>query len=373
MIFGHISDTHLGACIRTRKEREDDYYNTFREAIELFIKEHVNLVIHSGDILDEPRPYGTAIKVLVQEVMKLKKHNIPFLFTLGEHDISNVPSTPHPIILELQDIGRYIGDGTPTEVNGVTIVGIYKHKRIEHTKLIEKLEKLSKQLLNIKGKKILVLHQGIKEIGGIGGELSILEIPPRFDYYAMGHLHVTYKKSLATGLLVYPGATHWVDVNDPSECGVFLVDISGDEPTAEWVKLNTVRPKLELEVNIKELDAKIAELNNMNWIISPCIWLDIVSEHPLDVQEIQNIERKLKAKFLTERIRTIITREETKTYTNFEEASLEEELRNLAIKVLKDEKLVDFALKELLPLLRQGDIAEAKELTWKFFKEAFMR
>jgi len=365
MMIGHLSDTHLGACVRTEPEREEDYYNAFREAIEVFIREHVDLVIHSGDILDEPRPYGTAMKVLIQEVVRLKKHDIPFVFTLGEHDISNVPATPHPIILQLQDLGEYIGNGRPRRINGITVMGLYKHKRIERRNLISKLEEISRQLSNLEGKKVLVLHQGIKEAGGLGGELSIFEIPPGFDYYAMGHLHKSYQRNWGHGLLAYPGATHWVSVDDPSECGVFIVDLSGDQPSAEWVRLHNVRPKIKIEVNVNELETKLSELINVDYPMKPCLWIDITTDRQLTVQ---SIEKRLADKFIVKRVRQILARKEGKVYTQAEEMSLDEELESLAMKVIGNKQIVNFALKELLPRLASGELAEAQEAVWRFFK-----
>jgi DNA repair exonuclease SbcCD nuclease subunit len=53
MKFSHISDTHLGQY-RSKKEREDDTYNAFKQAIEISIKDKVDFVIFSGDILIRP-------------------------------------------------------------------------------------------------------------------------------------------------------------------------------------------------------------------------------------------------------------------------------------------------------------------------------
>ena len=44
MKFSHISDTHLGQY-RSKKEREDDTYNAFKQAIEISIKDKVDFVI----------------------------------------------------------------------------------------------------------------------------------------------------------------------------------------------------------------------------------------------------------------------------------------------------------------------------------------
>lgn len=365
MMIGHISDTHLGACAGTEPEREEDYYDTFKEAVDSFIKEHVDLVIHSGDVLHEPRPYGTAVKTLILEVRRLKEHDIPFLFTLGEHDISSVPSTPHPIILQLQGLGKYVGGGEPYQVKGATVVGLHKYKQVERRALNEKLEKIQGMLPSLEGKKILVLHQGIKEAWGPGAELSIFEIPAGFDYYAMGHIHQSYKRSWGGGLLAYPGATHWVRVGDPEECGVFLVDLSGDQPAAEWVRLQNVRPKIKLEVDASELDGKIGVVLDADYSAKPCLWLDIVADKPLNVQE---IERRLNERFMVRRLRVIPAQAEGRVYAGEPEVSIDEELRRLALKAIGDEEAVDFALSELLPRLASGDLANAKEAVWRLWR-----
>ncbi|GBC71239.1 3',5'-cyclic adenosine monophosphate phosphodiesterase CpdA [Candidatus Calditenuaceae archaeon HR02] len=365
MMIGHISDTHLGVHAGVEPEREEDHYNAFKDAIDLFIRERVELVIHSGDILHEPKPYGTAMKVLIQEVRKLKGRGIPFLFTLGEHDISNVPSTPHPIILQLQGLGRYIGTGEPYQVGGVTVIGLHKHKRVEWKSLIEKFEKIQRMLPNIGGKKVLVLHQGIKEAWELGAELSIFELPAGFDYYAMGHIHKSYKRNWGSGLLAYPGATHWVKVDDSGECGVFIVDLSGDQALAEWVRLPNVRPKLRLEVDVRELDEKVKEITGVDYPSKPCLWLVVKADRPVSVQ---SIEQRLSDKFIIKRLQVIPAPTEGKVYASEPEISIDGELRRLAVKAIGDEKVIDFALNELLPRLASGDLVNAKEAVWKLWK-----
>ncbi len=106
-MIGHISDTHLGAFIGRGEElREvaEDVHSAFSEAIDFFIRDHVDVVIHSGDVLHEPRPYGDALKVLLDGIRRLRERGIPFLFTLGEHDLSPIPSTPYPLLAHLLDL-----------------------------------------------------------------------------------------------------------------------------------------------------------------------------------------------------------------------------------------------------------------------------
>ena len=61
MLFSHISDTHLGLQQYGLDEREQDVYNSFNQAIDISIKDHVDFVIFAGDIFHTPNPSGTAI------------------------------------------------------------------------------------------------------------------------------------------------------------------------------------------------------------------------------------------------------------------------------------------------------------------------
>jgi len=365
MMIGHISDTHLGACAGSDRDRENDHYEVFKEAVDLFIREHVDLVVHSGDILDEPRPYGTAMKVLIEGVRRLKEHGIQFLFTLGEHDISNIPSTPHPLILQLEGLGAYIGRGDPYEVDGVTIIGLHKHKRVERKRLLERLEEIGRRAPSLAGRKVLVLHQGIKEAFGLGAELSIPDIPAGFDYYAMGHIHKRYERRLGDGIIAFPGATHWVSVDDPDECGVYLVDLSGSQASVEWVRLQNVRPKMRRRLKAGEIDKEIEELANMSFHKKPCLWLEIVTDRPLDVRA---VERRLCDRFIIKAIKPISAPAEGKSYISRLEMSLDEELRRLALEAIRNEEIVDFALGELLQHLSSGNLPDAKEAVWRFWK-----
>jgi len=365
MMIGHISDTHLGACAGSEPEREGDHYRAFEEAIDLFIREHVDLVIHSGDILDEPRPYGTAMKILVEGVRRLREHGIQFLFTLGEHDISNVPSTPHPLILQLEGLGAYIGTGKPYEVGGATVIGLHKYKRVERRHLLGRLEEIGRGASSLAGKRVLVLHQGVKEAFGPGAELSISEIPAGFDYYAMGHIHKRYERGLGDGVIAFPGATHWVNVDDPDECGVYLVDLSGDQASVEWVRLQNVRPKMRLRLNASEAKDRIEELANKSFHMKPYLLLEIVVDKPLDVKE---VEKKLGGGFIIKTIKLIPAPAEGRTYSSRPEINLDEELRRLALEVIGDEGVVDFALGELLQHLSSGNLSDAKEAVWRFWR-----
>jgi len=370
LMIGHMSDTHLGWYHTGERlvEREEDYYNAFREAVEVFIRERVDLVIHSGDILDTPRPYGTAVAVLIEGVRRLSENGIPFLFTLGEHDIPYIAGvTPYPMILERLGIGIYVGDGKPREAKGLRVVGLHKHKKYEHRLLQEKLEKIGEEQRTRGGKSVLVLHQGLREIAGPGAELSLAELPEGFHYYAMGHHHGYKVVDHGGGILSYPGPTHWVDVDESDECGVNIVDLSGDVPVVHRERLTSVRPKMRLRVTGRELRETIDRLIQKEHKVKPCLWLEVEEEGKLDLL---SIEDKLKERYIVQEIRQVSPRVPEPSASDLAETTLEvkEKLRRLAMEVLGHERNTSFALDELLPLLtdpkRKGEAAEA---VWRYY------
>jgi DNA repair exonuclease SbcCD nuclease subunit len=370
MMVGHISDTHLGAFIgRDEELREvaEDVNEAFIEAIDLFVREHVDVVIHSGDILDVPRPYGDALKTLLNGVKKLNGKGIPFLYTFGEHDVSPIPSMPYPYLASLLELAEYVGDGRPHEVKGLTVVGFHKYKKIDREHLVKKLEAAGEQARSFSGKKVLVLHQGIKEVFGPGSELSISEIPKGFDYYAMGHIHNRFVTKLGKGLLAYPGTSHWTEADDPDECGVLIVDLSGDEPQAQWVKLESVRPKARVRVDAKDLEKALKELMERESAKKPVLWMEVEGEEV----NLKTVESRLAQKYV---IRRLVLRRRPKEgfeLGHVEELDIDAELRKSALKVIGDEEVVEYALGELLKLLSEGEVKEAEQSLWEFWRKRY--
>ncbi|MDW8093379.1 MAG: DNA repair exonuclease, partial [Nitrososphaerota archaeon] len=347
------------------------YYEAFLEAIEVFVRDHVKLVIHSGDILDSPKPYGTAMKALVEGVKMLDEKKIPFLFTLGEHDISNVPSTPHPRVLDFLGLAKYVGTGEPLVIEEVVVVGLHKYKRVESKTLCGKLDEVARKAGQKDGKRrVLVLHQGLTGFRELAGEISREDIPEGFDYYAMGHIHKSYEFRRGKGLGAYPGATHWVDWDDSEDSFVNLVDLSGDEPRINKVRLESVRPRMEKDTRLGELDVVLRELTSSTRKSRkrPCLLLRVETERPFDPRP---FEDSLKDRYIVT-VRQVL-RESGKEVLQ-EVPDVDAELMRLTENVIGSREGAEFVLLELLKALSSEDWKkEALELIWKTFKEGRLR
>jgi DNA repair exonuclease SbcCD nuclease subunit len=246
-------------------------------------------------------------------------------------------------------------------------VGFHKYKKIDREHLVKKLEAAGEQARSFSGKRVLVLHQGIKEVFGPGSELSISEIPKGFDYYAMGHIHNRFETKLGKGLLAYPGASHWMDADDPDECGVLIVDLSGDEPQAQWIKLESVRPKVRVRVDAKDLEKALKELMERESAKRPVLWMEVEGEEV----DLKAIEDKLAQKYV---IRRLVLRRRPKggfELGHKEELDINAELRRLAVEAVGDEEVVGYALDELLRLLSEGKVEEAERSLWEFWRKRY--
>ncbi len=374
MLIAHISDSHLGASPYGLPEREKDFYEAFEEAIEIIIKEHVDAVVHSGDLFDVPRPPGQALLEFLDGLKRLTNAGIKAFFTLGEHDISRIADRPSAFLFSTIGLADYIGDGVPREYNGITFIGFHKHRRTELTSLKGKLEAAGRAIKDRKG--VLVLHQALLEFHRYAGEISEADLPSGFTYYAMGHLHDKGDKRLANGAIVaYPGSLEATSVEGikDSEKGFYFVDLSKDEPSLQWVKLKSVRPRISYSLTYEELQNDVEQI--LNRITS-------LEKRPLVKVEVRvNGSEEEMARALVGKIaRAALYCEpeitevgEPSPITINRPADVTEEIYRIASQVLKNEEMAKFALEELLPRLSGGGSKEAADLMWELYTRRLKR
>ncbi|MEM3502961.1 MAG: DNA repair exonuclease [Nitrososphaeria archaeon] len=373
MLIAHISDSHLGAAQFNLIEREEDVYEAFDEIIQTIIKDRVEAVIHSGDILNEPKLGGRPLIKLYNGLKQLNEKGIKFYFILGEHDISRIPGTPLPFLFEKIGVAEDIGKGEPITLNGVTIAGLYKHRRTESSQLISKLKNLDQQIIKYSGKKILVLHQGLYELNRYAGEIRVSDLPKNFDYYALGHLHDRFEKRFGElkGIVCYPGA---IDVMPgegvkETEKGFYIVDMSGGEAQPQWVSIKSSRKHMRVELEYDRMDESIRELvEKVKGLDKKPVLSIRVKGKKLSNERISISLKSLNQYALYLEWEPMVEKEEGYTYVS-KPSDLEEEMFNLAVNILGATDKAEFALKDLLPLLADGRINEAFDSMWKVYEE----
>jgi len=372
MLFSHISDTHLGLQQYGLDEREQDVYDSFNQAIDISIKDHVDFVIFAGDIFHTPNPSGTAILQMANALKRLKENSIDSFFILGEHDISRMRATPVPYVYHNLQFSKYVGSGKPVYHKDVMIVGFDKIRKSELASFEEKFRETDALAKQHDGHKILVLHQGITEINQFAAELNSSDLPKNFTYYAMGHLHDKSVKQFDQlgGPLAYPGSTEMTTSEGikETEKGFFEVDISSKEAKPNWIKLDT-RPQFSTKIESEDLDTSISKVLEK---------ISAFDKKP--VIEIKIIGKDVERDVVQTKISQIIPQtlhcswkmlqnEDVSSVLLNRPARIDEELFKLAVNALKSEKLANFAVNDLLPLLSSNQLEQATQLVIENFEQ----
>ena len=372
MLFSHISDTHLGLQQYGLEEREQDIYDSFNQAIDISIKDHADFVIFAGDIFHTPNPSGTAILQMANALKRLKENSIDSFFILGEHDISRMRATPVPYVYHNLQFSKYVGSGKPVYHKDVMIAGFDKIRKNELQPFEEKFREIDMLAKQHNGHKILVLHQGITEVNQFAAELNSSDLPKNFTYYAMGHLHDKSVKQFDQlgGPLAYPGSTEMTTSEGikETEKGFFEVDISSKEAKPNWIKLDT-RPQFSTKIESEDLDVSISKVLEK---------ISTFDKKP--VVEIKIIGKDIERDVVQTKISQIIPQtlhcswkmlqsEDSSSVLLNRPARIDEELFKLAVNALKSEKLANFAVNDLLPLLSSNQLDQATQLVIENFEQ----
>ena len=261
----HTSDTHLGYRQYGIVERENDVYDVFGEIIDIALREHVDLVVHSGDFFDSIRPPPQAILTAIRHLRRLREKGIPFVAILGDHDTPKRRVLPPLVLLEELGYVRLVGINEQrlaytirTRSGEVFVAGIGNRKKTSNNVLRLILKKLSNPPTGMPS--ILLLHQCIRG-SCFDYELELGDIPKGYTYYALGHVH-TYKEfEIGDSVAVYPGSPEVMRVDEfraQPERYVVLVELGNSVSYRQKIRLQKVRPQYELVIDdVDSMELKV--------------------------------------------------------------------------------------------------------------------
>ena len=384
MLISHISDIHLGYSQFNLLEREQDIYDAFEEAVDRSISEHAELVILAGDIFHSPRPSGSSIIKLANELKKFKEACIPVYFILGEHDVNRLKDIPVPYLFHNIKLASRLEENQPIRQGKLTLFGFNKERRSNIENLLQKFqvtEKLARQYKEVHDcKNVIVLHQGLIDFNKFAGELSSTDLPKGFDYYAMGHYHDRIEERRSNnldgrvGLIAYPGS---IDLT-PSEGikdvdkGFFLTDLSGHEPRANWIKLESRRPQLTFDVNFKSLSDELSTLikKALSFKKRPIIMLKISGEK-IDSKIVSSHLIKLNESCL-HYVWYSAERQDLslQIYNGVKPLDIDSELQRLTRETLNSYGLAELAIHDIFPPAGSGDVRTALDIVWKVYNDS---
>lgn len=370
----HFADTHLGFRQYNLEERERDFYEVMDEIAEKIIEERAEIVIHSGDLFDSPKPPAQAYYAFKKFLNELEGKAKVFT-VLGDHDTPKRRGMPPHKVFDdkIQILGLGSGEHQTLDLKGeeVLIAGISHLGRRYRDLLIEELKKLE-TLASKHPISILALHQAIDRFFSLeeAYELRMDEIPRNFKYYAMGHLHSRVLTSFGNGVLAYAGSTEIIRSDEIADWekrgkGFYIVDISNEDVNVERVDLERIRAQLRVKLNYKNFEEELKNfLDTIGDYKKPPIMHVTVEGREVDRQKVQQVLNQLLAKrvlYFRSKIDEETEREPSKIISE------EMNIRTLMREYFGDEKISELAY-ELFKVLRSGDVEEAKRIAEDYLR-----
>lgn len=246
MKVGLIADTHVGRNVPRLigDLRREAYRHAFAEAIDAFINEAVDYVVHAGDLF-EKRSMTPAdstfvkneLQRLVDSIREKEGKTVKVVLVRGNHDgtpeNSALEYVGHPLAKYLKVVGDETlrGKAELFDDGRVSVAAVGYHPYIA-SKFKEVKPKLKEGLARARGERLLALHAFIKGYHELPpgvpshGALSLEDLEDlEVETIVCGHYHVKKEpKRLRGALLVTPGATEAVDLAEEGEHGIFILE-----------------------------------------------------------------------------------------------------------------------------------------------------
>ncbi len=248
--FAHISDVHLGGWKQQPLQNLNS--QSFRKTIDTCINQKLDFILIAGDLFDSAYPSIEILKETFAEFKKLKEAKIPCFIIAGSHDYS-VSGKTFLDVLERAGFCKNVANFeekeeeivlNPTIYEGVAIYG-YPGKKSGLE--IPDLKKI--KLNDSPGMfKIFMLHTTIdKARGTLPIDAIEIDLLPKADYYALGHLHIDFQYQN----FIYPGPifpNNFQELEDLQHGNFYIVDTEAE---------NSLQ-KIELKLKeIVSLDIKV--------------------------------------------------------------------------------------------------------------------
>jgi len=228
MKFTHTADCHLGGH-RDPKLRVL-IEEAFSRMITDSIQKRVDFVLIAGDLFNTAIPGIETLKFTVSELSKLREAGIRVYAIPGSHDYSPSGKTMLDV---LERAGLLVNVWQQEDNNLIFTVdktGVHLAGILGRRGMLEKEQYENLAIPEVTGEKIFLFHTAITEIvqNEIMQSRPLNTLPPGFDYYAGGHVHIVQDYTeKGYPHVVYPGPlfpNSFSELEELQHGGYFLYD-----------------------------------------------------------------------------------------------------------------------------------------------------
>ena len=178
--IAHFADTHVGYRQYNLDEREKDIYDALDEIGDRILEEHVDIVVHCGDLFDSPRPTPQAYRAFKRFLAKVDGKAKVFA-VLGDHDRPKSRGVaPHVLFgdqMQVLGVGG-CAEHQQLKVGGreVLVAGLSNLSRTYRPLLLEELRKLGVNKLVIGGLQTeWCIDSTVRHAFSLGFDVTVVE------------------------------------------------------------------------------------------------------------------------------------------------------------------------------------------------------
>ena len=378
--IGHFADTHLGYRQYGLSERENDFYEQFNKIIDDMIEKKVDLIIHSGDLFEQPKPPIKALLTAQAGFMKLLNNNIPVYVIAGNHDKLQRSDSSIPQELYENENFHILSPNKTTVYNDELFIGGISFIGSSNQEMINKALNIIKDKSEGYKYKILVLHGGTEKNFKLNPEFDNETIPYGFDYYAMGHIHNRIVDSFHEATLSYPGSTEMRSANELNDYrrngkGYNIVTFDEDNEkivSVEQVRIPLRREFIQKDIEYPKLEEELDKIYDkiITYEYKPLLFLT-VKKGDFDRSEVmQEVHDKLKRDSLTIKLNYEPTDTETGEDITEEQQTAEQIIAKKTMEKYEDEEITKLAL-NLYKQLSIPNSEEALKISKNHFEKRY--
>jgi len=272
------ADNHLGETAYSRIDaltglnaRGLDFFNSFQNILDTALKEHIDVLLVVGDFFTRVNPHPRYFLEVMKGLKRLSRANVITIFVSGNHETPKMATTVNPLSLLGQiDNVHVILEPTSIEVDGIDFVCVPAPPIFDEIKnLFNPL--LQKALVDSKSdRKILAAHLPLGQAvissertleSFIGECVDLEQIPNKFLYTALGHMHRFQQLDREGMPAVYSGSSErceWGEEHDDKFA--VLIEIE-DKVQINPIKLPVRNMKTIIDQNCSGLSA--ARINKL--------------------------------------------------------------------------------------------------------------
>lgn len=258
----HAADIHIGEMAFSKIDQETglnarsvDFLNSFKNIADIAMRQKVDVLLIAGDFFTKVNPHPRYLLGVIRKLKEVSGAGITTIIVSGNHETPRITTTLNPLAL----LGEFEGvkvalEPTTFQVDGYDFVCVPSPSNFDASKnLFDPL--LSIALQKSKSpEKVLASHIPLSQAttcsevsleSFLGDCVDINQIPAKFRYVALGHIHRCQQVHCSNMLVYYSGSSERFEFNEEHDDKYALLVEIDDKTTVKQVRLPT-RPMLTL-------------------------------------------------------------------------------------------------------------------------------